>query len=395
MNRRLIHRTSLSKSLPVGFEGGDVLSWHAALLEGLEGVPGLAGFLAYPVKARADDHIDWYTPLDGEVLALGRLPPSRQARAAKQAEELLELVRRTAARLKGSDRYRNRQTGEAMLAAVSHPEAMAFFLVGDTPVCAGWGLAKGVSLPFEVPEEPLPPEPEYLPPPEPEYQPPPEPEWTPPPPPPPKRPLGERLRPFLKGVAAALALTLVIAFCASPSIRRAAAALFQEPWDTGLDTRHAVLEGLREDLDSLRQKYFVMRGICLVVPQGPAPQEGPVYLQGCYVSRQGVFFDAASGQPQTLSFCVTGPSGKAELRISPASGQGEPCRAEALASAEASRLTVTAQQGPACGEDAYPPMRVACEAGRPDGTQAECFLEEQNAQGGYYEPVPVEFRQSW
>jgi hypothetical protein len=393
--RRLIHRTALSESLPVPFEGADVISWHAAILEGLEGTPGLADFLALPVRVAPSGWINWYTALPGEPRAVESLPPGEREPAAARAGELLELFRRTAERLRGADRYRDRQAGEAMRAAVSHAEALAFFSVGGSIVCAGWGLEKPQPLPFEPETEPPPPvpvpEPVFFPPP-----PPPEPEPlpAPAPPPPPARDPGGRLRRLAPGIAVGLIAGLLAAYALSPAFREGLGALFLGGRAAGLETREEALAGLRGDLQALRSRYSGRRGACLVVPQGPPPAGGPSYLDGCYASRPGVFYDAASGEGRTLSLCARG-GGAAEFLIAPASGEGGTCRAGAAASAAEGRLVVTSGAGPVCGGDSYPPLRVSCSAGVPPGTQAVCEMEEQGEGGEWYEPVPVELRQAW
>ncbi|MDR1081932.1 MAG: hypothetical protein LBQ79_13475 [Deltaproteobacteria bacterium] len=390
-NRRLIHRTGLSQGSPLQFEGADVISWRSSIVEGLEGAPGLANFLADPVKVPADGWINWYSPLEGEPWPVASLGADMRRAAEGRVQETLEEFRKAAERLKGSDRYRMRQAGEIMLAAVSVPQALSFFWLDGSIVCAGWGMGAPAPLPFEPEAEPAPP-PEVFepPPPEPEpYVPPP-----PPPPPPPKRDWLCFLRRVCFGAFLAFILGILCLFVFLPDVRWALSALFLPVWGDGTETREAVADGLREELDGARTAYFRGRGLCLVVPRGPAPPGGPAaYMAGCYASPAGVFYDAASSAAVTLSVCVPGQGASpAEILIAPASGGGQPCRVPAGLDAEEGRAIVSAGSEAACGESVYPPMRFLCDAGKPDGTQAGCFLEESDGQGGFYEPVPVELR---
>jgi hypothetical protein len=393
-NRRLIHRTSLSGGRPLAFEGADVISWRASILEGLAGVPGLADFLADPVKVPSDNWINWYTPLDGEPKPLSSLPPAQRAAASRKAGETLDEFKRAAERLKGSDRYKMRQAGEIMLAAVSSPQALAFFSLEGAIVCAGWGMAKSAPVLFEPEVEPEPePEPYVPPPPEPEpYVPPP----PPPPPPKPRRDWKCFFRRVAFGTGLGLVITLVCILVFSRDVRWALSALFLPPWGEGVETRESVISGLRGERDAALTGYFGRRDVCLVVPQGPAPEGGAgSYLSGCYTSRPGVFYDASTSAPQALSVCVTGQGAAAEILLTPSAGGGEPCRVPASASAEEGRVIVTSDSEATCGKSVYPPLRVTCEAGDPDGVQAGCSMEEDNGENGYYDAVPVDLRKSW
>ncbi|MDR1037694.1 MAG: hypothetical protein LBT40_14365 [Deltaproteobacteria bacterium] len=393
-NRRLIHRTSLTGGAPVVFEGADVISWTSSIAEGLAGSPGLADFLADPVKVPADGWINWYTNLEGEPWPLPSLSAEKRQEAADRVQETMAEYRRAAERLKGSDRFKMRQAGEIMLAAVSVPQALSFFWLDGSVVCAGWGMSRSAPLPFEPEAEPAP-EPEIFepPPPEPEPEP-----YVPPPPPPPPPPPKKDWKCLFRRVAAggliALAVGLACLFVFLPDVRWALSAMFLPAWGEGSETRESVADGLRDELDRARAAYFQGRDMCLVVPAGPAPKGGAEsYLHGCYASPAGVFYDAASSAAKTLSVCVPGSSGSsAEIVVAPASGGGAPCRIPASLSAEEGRALVAASSEANCGESVYPPLRLVCEAGRPDGTQAGCVMEEDNGSGGYYEPVPVELR---
>jgi hypothetical protein len=376
-------------SKPLSFEGADVISWRAAILEGLEGSPGLGDFLADPVKVPADDWINWYSPLKGEPWALDALPQDRRDKAASRAASRLDEFRRAAERLRGSDRFRSRQAGEIMLAAVSCPQALAFFDLDGETVCAGWGMGAAAPLPFEPEAEPPPP-PEVLAPPPEAFEPPPPPPAPEPPPP----PIVGRARRLAWGAAAALALGLIGAVLLSPALRGALKSLTLGPWGQGVETREAVIDGLRGELDRARADYSSRRGDCLIVPPGPSPGSGAEYLDGCYASRAGLFFDASSGEERVFAFCAPGDGGTPEILVS-AAGGGEGCRAGATAAAESGRLTVASAGAAVCGGDSYPAFRITCEAGSPDGVQAACFMEEDDGEGGFYGPVPVELRRSW
>jgi hypothetical protein len=121
--------------------------------------PVTASLLAQPMPAADGRHIEWYSDLAGQPLALSSLPKDARDRIRILLNDRLASILELAERLVRADSA-NKAVADVLRQAVSFPGEETVYVVGDQPVIAFWGHRPNVP-----PEPPLPPAPP--PPPEP------------------------------------------------------------------------------------------------------------------------------------------------------------------------------------------------------------------------------------
>jgi hypothetical protein len=110
---------------------------------------GASKLLAEPVEKSPEDILEWHTEAAGPVLPFGKLSADEQSRVRADLSEKASLLRAEAGRLKKSS-SRQRHTAGEILNKIAEdifafgegaPSALSVFLVGGSPVIAGWGLS--------------------------------------------------------------------------------------------------------------------------------------------------------------------------------------------------------------------------------------------------------------
>lgn len=99
---------------------------------------------AQPVFNPTKNRIDWYASASGQVKVIDSLTPGMTDPARGKIISQLMALSEAADKLAASKERGEKDRGELILKALSFAQEDGnFFLVGDTPVVTGWGLAKG------------------------------------------------------------------------------------------------------------------------------------------------------------------------------------------------------------------------------------------------------------
>ena len=109
---------------------------------------GASLLLAEPVEKSGDDILEWHTEAAGAVRPFGELSEDEQSQARAGLREKAELVVAEARRLKESASKQKHKAGEILSKIAGDirafgegaPSPLSVFLVGGSPVIAGWGV---------------------------------------------------------------------------------------------------------------------------------------------------------------------------------------------------------------------------------------------------------------
>lgn len=138
-------RTSLEA---LRYQGIAVSESHAQLQSMLQNnlSPEHARFFAEPVLNSAGDSVDWYTPLEGDIVRLDSLPPEAREAAAREIRRLAGEIDQLAESLKQSGEGSKSIRGNILALALAYPGPEYIYMAGKQPVLLGWGFSAASSM---------------------------------------------------------------------------------------------------------------------------------------------------------------------------------------------------------------------------------------------------------
>ena len=148
MPATFITTTARSSLEALRYQGIAVSESHAqlqsTLLNNLS--PEHALLFAEPVLNNAGDSVDWYTPLEGDIVRLDSLPPEAQQEAAGEIRRLAGDIDQLAESLKQSGEGPKGIRGNILALALSYPGPECIYMAGKQPVLLGWGFSAASSV---------------------------------------------------------------------------------------------------------------------------------------------------------------------------------------------------------------------------------------------------------
>ena len=148
MRATFITTTPRSSLEALRYQGIAVSESHAQLQSMLQNnlSPEHARFFAEPVLNSAGDSVDWYTPLEGDIVRLDSLPPEAQQTAVREIRRLAGEIDALAESLKQSGEGPKSIRGNILALALRYPGPEYIYMVGDQPVLLGWGFSAASSV---------------------------------------------------------------------------------------------------------------------------------------------------------------------------------------------------------------------------------------------------------
>ncbi|MDV7210843.1 SrfA family protein [Azotobacter beijerinckii] len=111
-----------------------------------------ADCLAIPQSNETGDRIDWYAPVDGDVVPWSAATPEERVQAHAQLEAMQAQLRATGESMRNDAQNREKQVfGRLLEKALQFPDANHVYLVDGKPVITFWGFTQ-----HEVPQLPDP-----------------------------------------------------------------------------------------------------------------------------------------------------------------------------------------------------------------------------------------------
>ena len=148
MRATFITTTPRSSLEALRYQGIAVSESHAQLQSMLRNnlSPEHALLFAEPVLNSAGDSVDWYTPLEGDIVRLDSLPPEAREAAAQEIRRLAGDIDQLAESLKQSGEGPKSIRGNILALALVYPGPEYMYMAGKQPVLLGWGFSAASSV---------------------------------------------------------------------------------------------------------------------------------------------------------------------------------------------------------------------------------------------------------
>jgi hypothetical protein len=139
----LLRTGNLQEFKALGVDGQPVYSAALQLREAIRLKMGreAASCLAIPQPNETGDRIDWYAPLEGDVVPWSTATTEERAQAYTQLEAMHAQLGNTSATMRGDAQSREKQIfGRLLEKAVNFPDSNHVYLVDGKPVITFWGF---------------------------------------------------------------------------------------------------------------------------------------------------------------------------------------------------------------------------------------------------------------
>jgi len=140
----LLRTGNLQELKALGVDGQPVYSAALQLREAIRLKMGreAADCLAIPQPNETGDIIDWYAPMEGDVVPWSAATPEERTEAFRQLNALHEQLRATTASMQAEAQSREKQLfGRLLEKALHFPDPEHLYLVEGKPVVTFWGFA--------------------------------------------------------------------------------------------------------------------------------------------------------------------------------------------------------------------------------------------------------------
>lgn len=145
MSGNLIVTTPKHQMHALAYQGIMISDCHAQLRDMIRNRLGDAYVLLFaePVSNTADNSIDWYTPVQGNIRHLHELPAAEQNAMRDKLAHMARELRTFAEELQRSPEHTRLTRGNILDLALRYPDENCLYVVGEQPVFTCWGFGPG------------------------------------------------------------------------------------------------------------------------------------------------------------------------------------------------------------------------------------------------------------